>query len=224
MLPAMRKQPLRRTDIPLHLLPASVMSQTTNPAFSICVYCGSRPGENPAYEQAARAVGTWIGQRKGQLVYGGGKTGLMGMVADATQAAGGRVVGIIPQALVDKELANQSCDELHIVANMHERKAMMAERSDAFLALPGGIGTFEELFEVWTWRQLGYHDKPIGLLNVDNYYSSMWQFLESTVSNGFMGAWQMDLVRADSDSNALLEFLVESASTAHEGKDLRNVM
>ena len=131
------------------------------PTFSICVYCGSRPGENPAFAQAAQEVGRWIGEHSGQLVYGGGRSGLMGTVAEATRLAGGRVVGVIPQALVDKELANRACDELHIVQNMHERKAMMAERSDAFVALPGGIGTFEELFEVWTWRQLGYHGKPL---------------------------------------------------------------
>ena len=126
------------------------------PAFSICVYCGSRPGESAAFAQAAAAVGQWIGSHGGQLVYGGGRSGLMGTVAEATRLAGGRVVGVIPQTLVDKELANQQCDELHIVQTMHERKAMMAERSNAFVALPGGIGTFEELFEVWTWRQLGY--------------------------------------------------------------------
>ena len=139
------------------------------PAFSVCVYCGSRNGIQPEYADVARQVGTWIGQHNGQLVYGGGNNGLMGLVAQATADAGGRVVGIIPQALVDREVANPLCDELHVVANMHQRKAMMAERSHAFLALPGGIGTFEELFEVWTWRQLGYHDKPIGILNVAGY-------------------------------------------------------
>ena len=143
------------------------------PTFSICVYCGSRPGENPAFAQAAQEVGRWIGEHSGQLVYGGGRGGLMGTVAEATRLAGGRVVGVIPQALVDKELADHACDELHIVQNMHERKAMMAERSDAFVALPGGIGTFEELFEVWTWRQLGYHGKPLGLLNVAGYYDGL---------------------------------------------------
>lgn len=195
-----------------------------NPNFSICVYCGSRPGELPAYAEAARAVGTWIGQHNGQLVYGGGRTGLMGIVAESTKAAGGRVVGVIPQALVDKEVANQACDELHIVANMHQRKAMMAERSDAFLALPGGIGTFEELFEVWTWRQLGYHDKPIGLLNVEGYYASMLSFLKSTVNNGFMGEWQMDLIHACNNTSELMEFLVESAGTTPESQDLREVL
>jgi uncharacterized protein (TIGR00730 family) len=144
-----------------------------NPAFSICVYCGSRPGERPEYSQAAEAVGHWIGRHQGQLVYGGGRTGLMGTVAEATRAAGGRVVGIIPQALVDKEVANRACDELLVVDTMHERKALMGERAGAFLALPGGIGTFEELFEIWTWRQLGYHDKPIGLLNVAGYYEAL---------------------------------------------------
>ncbi|MGN1056635.1 MAG: TIGR00730 family Rossman fold protein [Comamonas sp.] len=197
---------------------------STTPAFSICVYCGSRPGAIEAYADAAKAVGQWIGERGGQLVYGGGKTGLMGMVAEATRQAGGRVVGVIPQALVDKELANQACDELHIVANMHERKAMMAERSDAFLALPGGIGTFEELFEIWTWRQLGYHDKPVGLLDVQDYYQPLLQFLNNTVSQGFMGAWQMDLVRAGSNSSALLEFLVETAGTSRESTNLREVI
>lgn len=196
----------------------------SHPNFSICVYCGSRPGELPIYAEAAQAVGTWIGQRGGQLVYGGGRTGLMGIVATATKAAGGRVVGVIPQALVDKEVANQACDELHIVSNMHERKAMMAERSNAFLALPGGIGTFEELFEVWTWRQLGYHDKPIGLLNVENYYSSMLSFLESTVQQGFMGAWQMDLIRSSDNITDLMEFLVETAGTAPESQNIRQVI
>lgn len=183
------------------------------PAFSLCVYCGSRPGENPLFAEAAHAVGAWIGERGGQLVYGGGRSGLMGIVADATQAAGGRVVGVIPQALVDKEHARHACDELHIVQNMHERKALMAERSDAFVALPGGIGTFEELFEVWTWRQLGYHDKPIGILNAGGYYDGLLDFLHTSVSSGFMGQWQMGLVHSASDIAALLPALVQTAST-----------
>lgn len=196
-------------------------TSSASPHFSICVYCGSRPGTNPAYADAARAVGQWIGTHGGQLVYGGGRAGLMGIVAEATRQAGGRVVGIIPQALVDKELADNACDELHIVANMHERKAMMAERSHAFLALPGGIGTFEELFEVWTWRQLGYHDKPIGLLNVAGYYDAMLQFLQQTVTQGFMGDWQMDLVRHDHQVEPLLQSMVQAAGLAPESQDLR---
>ncbi|MDM0045593.1 TIGR00730 family Rossman fold protein [Variovorax dokdonensis] len=182
------------------------MQQPPQP-FSVCVYCGSRPGARPEFADAAQAVGQWIGENRGQLVYGGGRTGLMGMVAEATRTAGGRVVGVIPKALVDKELANPLCDELHVVDTMHERKAMMAARSDAFLALPGGIGTFEELFEIWTWRQLGYHDKPVGLLNVAGYYDTLLQFLQHSVQEGLMGEWQMDLIRTATVPQALLKAL-----------------
>lgn len=195
-----------------------------NPNFSICVYCGSRPGSNPAYEKSAIVVGEWIGNQGGQLVYGGGRTGLMGIVANATKSAGGRVVGVIPQALVDKELANEACDELHVVTNMHERKAMMAERSHAFLALPGGIGTFEELFEIWTWRQLGYHSKPIGLLNVENYYSSLIAFLESTTDQGFLQAWQMSLIRHTDNAHDILKYLVDHSRANDSGESLRKVI
>ncbi|PHM20985.1 MAG: TIGR00730 family Rossman fold protein [Curvibacter sp. PD_MW3] len=181
------------------------------PAFSVCVYCGSRPGSKPGYAEAARAVGTWIGQHGGQLVYGGGKAGLMGITAEATLQAGGRVVGVIPKALVEKEWALHDCTELHIVDTMHDRKRMMAERSDAFLALPGGIGTFEELFEVWTWRQLGYHDKPIGLLNVDGYYDALQAFLNKTVEQQFLGDWQMELIQIGADPHALLASIVQDA-------------
>ena len=181
------------------------------PAFSVCVYCGSRAGVDAAYAEAARATGQWIGSHGGQLVYGGGRNGLMGIVAQATQEAGGRVVGIIPKALVDKEQANHHCDELHVVDTMHERKAMMAERSDAFVALPGGIGTFEELFEVWTWRQLGYHDKPIGLLNVAGYYNALLVFLRQSVQNGFMSDWQMGLLHSSPDVATLMRATVQSA-------------
>lgn len=195
-----------------------------DPTFSVCVYLGSRPGENPLFTEAATAVGRWIGERGGQLVYGGGRSGLMGTVAEATRLAGGRVVGVIPQALVDKELANRLCDELHIVKNMHERKAMMAERSDAFVALPGGIGTFEELFEVWTWRQLGYHDKPLGLLNVQGYYDGMLQFLGTSVASGFMSEWQMGLLSVDTDVDALLRRVVQEAGNNMDQIPLREVI
>lgn len=194
------------------------------PNFSICVYCGSRPGSSPAYEKSAIEVGEWIGHQGGQLVYGGGRTGLMGIVANATKSAGGRVVGVIPQALVDKELANDTCDELHVVANMHERKAMMAERSHAFLALPGGIGTFEELFEIWTWRQLGYHSKPIGLLNVENYYSSLIAFLQSTTDQGFMQAWQMSLIHHTDKSQEILKYLVDNSRSNDTDEMLRSII
>ena len=181
------------------------------PSFSVCVYCGSKPGTDPAFTQAAIQVGTWIGQHGGQLVYGGGRNGLMGIVADATMAAGGRVIGVIPRALVEKEWAHTGCTELHVVESMHERKQMMAEKADAFVALPGGIGTFEEFYEVWTWRQLGYHNKPIGLLNVNHYYEPMLSFLKSVVQNEFMGEWQMDLIQSHDDLSVLLPSLVQAA-------------
>jgi len=185
-----------------------------SPAFSICVYCGSRSGLNPAYAAAAAQVGHWIGSHGGQLVYGGGKSGLMGIVADAALQSGACVVGVIPKALVEKEWAHQGCTELYIVDTMHDRKRMMAERADAFLALPGGIGTFEELFEVWTWRQLGYHDKPIGILNVAGYYDRMMEFLASSVKEQFLGDWQMTLVRSSDQYKVLLEFLVQAGGMA----------
>ncbi|MGH6639912.1 MAG: TIGR00730 family Rossman fold protein, partial [Polaromonas sp.] len=176
----------------------------TKTAFSVCVYCGSRPGGQPEFAAVARQVGTWIGTHGGQLVYGGGRNGLMGILADAALAAGGRVIGVIPKALVEKEWAHTGCTELHIVENMHERKRLMAEHADAFLALPGGIGTLEEFFEVWTWRQLGYHDKPVGLLNQDGYYDSLLAFLQSAVKSGFMSDWQMALIRSGPAAPQLL--------------------
>ena len=182
-----------------------------DPAFSICVYCGSKPGDLPSFAESAQQVGQWIGKHGGQLVYGGGRNGLMGIVANATLAAGGRVVGVIPRALVEKEWAHTECTELHIVETMHERKQMMAERADAFLALPGGIGTFEEFYEVWTWRQLGYHNKPIGLLNTAGYYDPMLGFLSSVVHREFMGEWQMDLIQAHADLSILLPNLIQAA-------------
>ena len=184
------------------------------PAFSVCVYCGSRAGNQPEFAAVAQQVGRWIGEHGGQLVYGGGRNGLMGIVADATLAAGGLVIGVIPKALVEKEWAHNGCTELHIVETMHERKRIMAEHADVFLALPGGIGTLEEFFEVWTWRQLGYHDKPIGLLNMNGYYDSLINFLSASVKDGFMNAWLMDLVRTDSDAEPLLQALVQAAGMA----------
>lgn len=186
-------------------------------AFSVCVYCGSRPGASPVFTDAARAVGQWIGAHGGQLVYGGGCNGLMGTVAQATLDAGGRVIGVIPKALVEKEWANHHCTELHVVDTMHERKRLMAEKADAFLALPGGIGTFEEFFEVWTWRQLGYHNKPVGLLNLGGYYDAMLSFLNQSVQAGFMNDWQMDLIRVHTEVQVLAEQLVQAAGFSPEG-------
>ena len=194
-----------------------------SPAFSICVYCGSRPGTEPAFAEAAREVGLWIAQNKGQLVYGGGHNGLMGMMADACLQAGGRVVGVIPKALVEKEWAHSGCSELHVVENMHERKRLMAEHADAFLAMPGGIGTFEEFFEVWTWRQLGYHDKPVGLLNIQGYYDNLLAFLSTSVQQGFMNVEQMQLIRSGTNTELLLQSLVTEAGLAPSKLDLDQI-
>jgi uncharacterized protein (TIGR00730 family) len=182
-----------------------------SPAFSICVYCGSRNGISPTYTQVAQEVGHWIGSHQGQLVYGGGENGLMGLVAKSTMEAGGRVVGIIPTALQNKEKPRIACDELHVVDTMHERKQMMAERADVFLTLPGGIGTFEEFFEIWTWRQLGYHDKPIGLLNTEGYYDGLLAFVASSVAKGFLSDSQMALIKTGSEASELLRTLVQDA-------------
>ncbi|MBA2961217.1 MULTISPECIES: TIGR00730 family Rossman fold protein [Ramlibacter] len=193
------------------------------PPFSVCVYCGSRNGVDEPYVRAAREVGRWIGERGGQLVYGGGTNGLMGTVAQATMATGGSVVGIIPQALVDKEWAKRDVTELHIVETMHDRKRMMAERAGSFLALAGGIGTLEELFEVWTWRQLGYHDKPVGILDTAGYYQPLLAFLGESVNKGFMNDWQMDLVRVGSEAPALLEAIVDASLGAGAPSDFSQI-
>ena len=156
-------------------------------------------------------------------MYGGGNNGLMGIVADATLAAGGRVIGVIPKSLVEREFAKLDCTELHVVDTMHERKRMMAERADAFLALPGGIGTFEELFEVWTWRQLGYHDKPVGLLNCGDYYTPLLDFLQASIGHGFMNRDQMNLLRVDSEPAALLAELMRAGNASAEKVDLSRI-
>lgn len=190
---------------------------------SLCVYCGSRPGASPAYAAAARAIGHEIGRLGWQLVYGGGRAGLMGVVADAALEAGAAVVGVIPQSLMERELGHRALTELHVVETMHQRKTLMAERSDAFLALPGGIGTFEELFEVWTWRQLGYHDKPLGLLNVAGYYDALLGFLRHSEAQGFMAAAQTDLLLVGSDPLALVDRLGAMAALATAPDDYRRI-
>ncbi len=175
-----------------------------NAPFSLCVYCGSRHGEQAAYTEAARELGAAIGQRGWQLVYGGGKVGLMGEVADAALAAGARVIGVIPESLMRREVGHSGLTELHVVPSMHQRKQLMAERADAFVALPGGIGTLEEIYEAWTWRQLGYHCKPIALLNVNGYYDELLAFMRRTVAEGFLGAEQHDNLWVESSPAALL--------------------
>jgi uncharacterized protein (TIGR00730 family) len=193
--------------------PSTVNTST----FSVAVYCGSRHGQQAAYTAAARALGAAIGARGWQLVYGGGKVGLMGEVADATLAAGGRVVGVIPESLKQAEVGHSGLHELHVVPTMHVRKQMMAERSDAFIALPGGIGTLEELYEVWTWRQLGYHRKPMGLLNVAGYYDDLLRFMHHSVHQGFLSAPQHELLHVGHDAEALLLRLANKRDTAEPG-------
>lgn len=193
------------------------------PRFSLCVYCGSRTGTDPRFAATAAEVGRWIGTNGGQLVYGGGNNGTMGVLADATLAAGGRVVGIIPRSMVEREWAKRDCDELHIVDNMHERKSMMAERADAFLALPGGIGTFEEFFEAWTWRVLDFHRKPVALLDLDGYYGPLLAFLRQSVAHGFMNEWQMEMLTVGTDPAVLLPQLVEAALSSPRGMDTSEI-
>lgn len=190
---------------------------------SLCVYCGSRDGARPEYAAAARAVGSAIGARGWQLVYGGGRAGLMGLVADAALAAGAPVIGVIPQSLMDREVGHRGLTELHVVETMHERKLMMAERSDAFIALPGGIGTFEELFEVWSWRQLGYHDKPLGLLNVAGYYDALLAFMRHTVDHGFVAAPQHALLAVEAEPQALLDRVAAAMPLATAPDDYRRI-
>lgn len=188
------------------------------PAFSLAVYCGSRAGERAAYAQAARDVGAWIGRHDGRLVYGGGHNGLMGTVADAALQAGAPVLGVIPHSMVEREWAHQGCSELRVVHTMHERKQLMASEADAFVALPGGIGTLEEFFEAWTWNQLGFHDKPVGLLNIEGYYDGLLTFMEHSVAQGFLSPWQMSLVRVDDRVERLLPQLVQAAGLSQASR------
>ena len=152
----------------------------------VCVFCGSSPGKGPAYQDAARRVGEVFAERGVELVYGGASVGTMGVVADAVLAAGGTAHGVIPQSLVDREVAHPGLTTLKVVANLHERKAEMSALADAYLVLPGGVGTLEELFEVWSWAVLGLHTKPIALLDVDGFYQPMMRFLENMSAEGFL--------------------------------------
>lgn len=178
---------------------------------SICIFCGSSPGNRPDYLQLARATGRLVAERGLTLIYGGGKVGLMGAVADAALAAGGRVVGIIPQMLLDREVGHPGLTELRVVTTMSERKLMMGELSDAFLTLPGGIGTLDELFEAWTWTQLGLHDKPSGLLNYRGYYDALIQFLDLAVTEGFQRPRHRAALLVDTEVESLLDQLQADA-------------
>jgi uncharacterized protein (TIGR00730 family) len=152
----------------------------------LCVFCGSSPGHDPAYSALAAQFGRTLAQRRIGVVYGGGRVGLMGALADAALAAGGEVVGVIPQMLLDREHGHRGLTQLRVVDSMHARKALMAELADGFVALPGGIGTLEEIFEVWTWAQLGMHRKPCGLLDVDGFFTPLVGFLDHVVASGFL--------------------------------------
>lgn len=174
---------------------------------SICVFCGSSLGSKPEYAAAAREIGALLARNRIALVYGGGKVGLMGALADAALAAGGRVIGVIPQLLVDKEVAHAGLSELRIVASMTERKVVMGELSEAFIALPGGIGTLDEFFEVWTWTQLGLQRKPCGLLNVGGYFDPMIEFIDRATDQGFLKPSQRTILQVESDPQALIERL-----------------
>jgi uncharacterized protein (TIGR00730 family) len=173
----------------------------------VCVFTGSSPGAQPAYTEAAEALGRTLAERGLELVYGGAQVGLMGTVADAALASGGHVVGVLPEALVSKEVAHTRLSKLHVVGSMHERKALMAELSDAFIALPGGLGTLEELAEVLTWAQLGLHSKPCALLDVAGYYSGLLSFLDHAVAERFVHPEHRSLLMAGDTPGALLDQL-----------------
>lgn len=191
--------------------------------FALAVYCGSRLGDSPQFAAAAQALGEALGRHGDTLVYGGGRVGLMGIVADATLAAGGRVVGVIPQALMAREVGHRGLNELIVVETMHERKQAMAERADAFVALPGGIGTLEELYEVWSWQQLGYHDKPVALLNVDGFYDALLEFTRASHARGFVSDAQFQALMVDTDVPRLLECLRVGAAAATAPDDYSKI-
>jgi uncharacterized protein (TIGR00730 family) len=175
---------------------------------SVCVFCGSSSGKNPVYADSARGVGDALAMRGLELVYGAGNIGLMGVLADAVLAAGGRVFGVIPQGLMVREVAHRGLTELHVVRTMHERKALMADRADAFLALPGGYGTADELFEILTWAQLGIHAKPVGLLNVEGYFDPMLGWIDHCVHEGFVRPEHRDALLISADTDELLEMVL----------------
>ena len=183
----------------------------------LAVYCGSAPGSDPAFAEAARELALLMVERGIDLVYGGGKLGLMGIVADTVLDAGGCAYGVIPQALVDHEVAHRGCTELFTVANMHERKAKMTELADAFVCLPGGIGTLDEMFEAWTWNALGYHAQPFCLLNVHGFWDGLAGFMDHVVDSGFLSqARRLQLLKADTPAEAL-DLLDEAVKSAAQG-------
>ncbi|HSB24922.1 MAG TPA: TIGR00730 family Rossman fold protein [Burkholderiaceae bacterium] len=189
----------------------------------VCVYCGSRPGANPAFMRSARQMGTAIGRRGWQLVYGGGRVGLMGALADAALAAGGTVEGVIPQSLMQREAGHRGLTRLRVVDTMHERKRLMAEHCYAFIALPGGVGTFEELFEIWSWRHLGYHDRPLGLLDVAGYFQPLLAMMRQAERDGFVTAEQLAMVTLGDSPDTLLDAIESQAAPGKVAEDLRRI-
>jgi uncharacterized protein (TIGR00730 family) len=183
----------------------------------LAVYCGSAPGSKSVFADATRATAAAMVSRGVDLVYGGGKLGLMGLIADSVLDAGGQVFGVIPQALVDIEVAHGGLTELHTVANMHERKAKMTDLADAFLALPGGVGTLDELFEAWSWNALGYHKKPFCLLNVEGYWDGMVEFIDHATETGFLSAQRRQQLLVASSPEEALDLLDEAAAAATQG-------
>ncbi len=174
----------------------------------VCIFCGSYSGAQPLYMRAAHDIGASLAKRNIGLIYGGGRVGLMGAIADGTLAGGGQVTGIIPQSLVDRELAHTGLSALHVVTSMHERKAMMAQLADAFIALPGGYGTMDELFEIITWAQLGFHHKPIAMLNLGGYFDPLLTFIEHMSTEGFIKPEHRSVVLVKSDVDELLDGLI----------------
>ncbi|MFT4436149.1 TIGR00730 family Rossman fold protein [Caballeronia sp. 15715] len=174
---------------------------------AVCVYCGSANGARPVYAEAAKAFGRALVEADLALVYGGGSVGLMGIIADEVLALGGRAIGVIPELLMNKEVGHKGLTELYVVPDMHQRKKKMADLSDAFVSMPGGVGTFEELFETYTWAQLKYHEKPVALLNVDGYYDPLLAMLRHTVEEGFMRTPYLDMLQVNADPVKLIELL-----------------
>lgn len=184
---------------------------------SLCLFCGSSSGSNPVYKTAAHAFGKTLAELKIRLVYGGGSVGLMGVAADACMAAGGTVIGVIPQLLMEKEVGHKGISAMHVVANMHERKALMTELSDGFVALPGGYGTLDELFEALTWLQLGYHRKPVGLLNVGGFFNHLVSFIDHSRDERFLRDLHRDSLCVDADLGRLIDRL-QAAEAPDTGK------
>jgi uncharacterized protein (TIGR00730 family) len=183
----------------------------------LAVYCGAAPGTDPAFADLARALVREMAARGIDMVYGGGRLGLMGIIADEMLEAGGKVYGVIPQALFDHEVAHLGCTELHTVANMHERKAKMTELCDGFVVLPGGIGTLDELFEAWTWNALGFHAKPFCLLNANGFWNGLAGFMDDVVASGFLSPpRRLQLLKAESPAEAL-DLLDEAVKNAEQG-------